>query len=153
MTDRKLVVRSFKNEDLDSMDLLEERGVVLRDRMMLHVLGSSSTEDEFCGTVFCDDEPIFVGGWTRNHRDVVRVFVIPSAKIFDHSLAFTRKVLKWLHKIEAMPGVEKVVTLSRCNGRIDAWMVALGFTYEHTVKKYVDGYDYRLWSRTKEGST
>lgn len=147
-------IRPFDRSDLERLDLLEERDIVVRDREVLHSLGESTSEDAFCGTVLWNGEPAFVGGWKRMPRaegNTVRAFIIPSIKIFQHPIRFTKTVLKWLRKIEAMPEVDRVITLSRCNGRIDSWMECLGFKCETTLKRYVDGYDYRLWVRSKEG--
>ena len=149
MTHHKLEVKPFHRDDLRGAELLEERDVVLRDQEILHQLGESTSDDVFCGAVYCGNELIFVGGWKRMTDNIVRVFVIPTKNIFKHPLAFTRLVLHWLHKLERLPGVDRVITLSRCNDRIDSWMKALGFQYETTLRRYIDTHDYRLWARNK----
>ncbi len=140
--------RPFRRSDLDDIELLEERDIIFQHREELHAMGESVTDDEFCGIASFEGRPILIGGWIREDAHTLRVFIMPTKNIFEQPRRFTCFILRWLAHMQALPGVERIITLSRCNDRIDRWMKTVGFVYEETLKQYADGHDYRLWSRT-----
>jgi len=148
VTLHKYTWRPFRKSDLDTLELLEEREIVLKHADDLHVMGESLTDDQFCGIACWNGEPILIGGWKEVIAGVYRVFIIPTKNIFNHPVNFTRIVIRWRRKIERFPGCWKIITVSLPLERIDQWMKTVGFVYERKLEQYTNGQDYSLWSRT-----
>jgi len=141
--------RPFKQADLETMNLLEEKDIVLAKNARLQELSDSEKESEFCGIAFWGEQPLYIGGYypSEKYPFAMRVFIIPDKYVFEAPIAFYKSVKRWLKQVEQLKGAKLIYSLCMPLTRVDTWMESLGFVYAKTIPSYINGEDYAMWGK------
>jgi hypothetical protein len=142
--------RTFQDADLDQMDLMEEREIVLKTRHQLTEINEKRGDRSWCGTSFWKGRIFAVGGFERFEPNMSSIFIVPDRFAFEHPVLFLRVMRKVREWQEAQPWCDQIVTTSFPGERWDRFMQGLGFLYGKPLPSYNGtGRDYKLWSRRK----
>jgi len=152
----KYVWREYQDADLDAIELQEdEREHILMARDTFSMMSRMNNNDTiFLGTAYYGDVLLAIGGWLEIEPGLAEGFIIPSRPALEHKFVLVRTFLVWLRQLQKLTWPKRIQSHSLPIMRIDRWMVALGFVYEGSVKRYTESeQEYKLWSRTKTNGT
>lgn len=141
----KITTEKTTVEHVLNMALREHENVVYGKESLCRLVSFST-----CVTYIADNDILAIVGYMEKWDGVLEVYVLPSDHVADHGLEFLFKVRKALSNLFKCLPIHRMESSAWANDATDAWMKALKFECEGTLKEYTSyKHTYRMWARFK----